>query len=87
MIKLIIFVFTLHTKGAFEVHQFDTIEDCRYRSEIMIEQWQIKLPTQVFCCGVKCEVIASRSSAVSNSSHQLQGLPFSIDISPSTRQL
>ncbi|KKK65899.1 hypothetical protein LCGC14_2969530, partial [marine sediment metagenome] len=50
VVKLIILVFTLGIKGAFEVHQFEREEYCRYYAEIMIEQHQIKLPTQVFCC-------------------------------------
>ena len=64
MVKLIILVFTLDVKGPFEVHQFETHADCRYHSEIMIEQHQIKLPTQVFCCKVdgKCDVILRFSS-------------------------
>ncbi len=62
MVKLIIFVFTLHVKGAFEVHQFEREEYCRYYAQIMIEQHQIKLPTQVFCCGRKCDVILRFSS-------------------------
>ena len=68
MVKLIIFVFTLHVKGPFEVHQFEREEYCRYYAEIMIEQHQIKLPTQVFCCRVdgKCEAIQPNNQGVTS---------------------
>ncbi len=77
MVKLIIFVFTLGIKGAFEVHQFETSEYCRYYAEIMIEQHQIKLPTQVFCCGRKCEeIIAPAYAEVDCVTSRYTGLRF-----------
>ncbi len=80
MVKLIIFVFTLHTKGAFEVHQFEREEYCRYYAQIMIEQHQIKLPTQVFCCGVKCEeIIAPAYAEVDCVTSRYTGLRFRQD--------
>ena len=87
MVKLIIFVFTLHAKGAFEVHQFETHADCRYHSEIMIEQHQIKLPTQVFCCGVKCdEIIAPAYAEVDCVTSRYTGLRFRFRQDPFVQQ-